>query len=517
MIFRAHSWFRAAVFGLAVSAAVWTPCFGAAVDADVASGWEAYHRQDEEKALRLFKKASARGVATAYAGLGQLYFDGNVVEMNVEEAIRLYEKGAAANDPEAMMRLADWLRFDGEGRPADYKRARELLKRVIAVGGVDENENVRRAGEWLAEIEKTAKPPLAAEVPQASAPLPQPASVPTAPAVSREDMQWAVQLEERKKSGYRPSAAEEARYKAVLAALSKPAGKPGQAEYDQAEAAAKAGEADRAFMLLVLAAQAGHVQAMMEASDVFFKLGKPENLASGLFWLSKAAEAGDPDAVKRMAQLKAPQAGAEDVAGGRKAYEKKNYAEAVARFKKAMELGSPAGPRLLGVLYEEGRGVEKNVVEARRLYAEGVARQDADAYLSLAELTRAGVGGPRDLAEAKRLYERLKTDFASVPKAVGFADEGLAFLRGETAESALVLGSEAYKHKQMEEARGWMERSASLDGAQAMYNMGVFWRDGLGGPRDVKTALAWFGKAAAAGWKGAAEEVARLRAASAKE
>lgn len=38
------------------------------------------------------------------------------------------------------------------------------------------------------------------------------------PTVSREDMQWAVQLEERNKRGYRPSSAEDARYNAIVAA-----------------------------------------------------------------------------------------------------------------------------------------------------------------------------------------------------------------------------------------------------------------------------------------------------------
>lgn len=662
MTFRTPSWSRVVVLGLAVSAAVWSPCFGAAPDPDVVAGWEAYHRQDEEKALKLFKKAAARGSGTAYAGLGLLYFDGSVVEMNEAEAIRLYEKGAAANDPEAMMRLADWLRFDAEGRPADYKRARELLKRVIAAGGVDENENVRRAGEWLVEIEKTApdgavrldaekaakelaadqRPgaeeyrrgvahyakvnyamaadewsraaekgypaafsslaelyyngwhvgrdlkewrrlnahaaslgdpagmlalgsawftgvggavdeaqskywyektlahpsvrftqrekaqaaladlkdataattPLAVEAPRLLADFakPQPKPAAPAPVVSREDMQWAVQLEERKKNGYWSSAAEDARYKAILAALAKPAGKPGQAEYDQAVAAANAGEADRAFMLLLLAAQAGHVEAMLEASTVFIQSGKPEGMKSGLFWLAKAAEAGEPEAVKRMGLLTQLQAGAEEVKQGQAAFEAKKYTEAVAFFKKAAESGSVVAPRLLGQLYEQGLGVEKNETEARRLYAEGVAREDADAFLNLAEVTRMGLGGPRDPAEAGRIYERLKTTFSSLPKAVEAADQGLAFLRGETVESALTLGSEAYQHQQMEEARVWMEKAANLGSAQGMFNMGVFYRDGLGGPRDAEKALAWFEKAQAGGWKGADKQVANLRA-----
>jgi localization factor PodJL len=60
------------------------------------------------------------------------------------------------------------------------------------------------------------------------------------------------------------------------------------------------------------------------------------------------------------------------------------------------------------------------------------------------------------------------------------------------------------------EARRWTERAADGGDRRAMYNLGMYNFDGMGGPQDQGQAVKWFRKSAELGFTDAQYNLARL-------
>jgi TPR repeat protein len=63
----------------------------------------------------------------------------------------------------------------------------------------------------------------------------------------------------------------------------------------------------------------------------------------------------------------------------------------------------------LGMLYEAGRGVERDYAEARRWYEKAADLGDWPAMMSLGRLYERGLGVPKDASEARAWYQKAES------------------------------------------------------------------------------------------------------------
>lgn len=81
-----------------------------------------------------------------------------------------------------------------------------------------------------------------------------------------------------------------------------------------------------------------------------------------------------------------------------------DYARALAELKPLAEQGDARGEYSLGVMYENGFGVPKDLAEAARWYRKAADQGNTDAQFNLGAMNEHGVGMPVNHAEAARLY-----------------------------------------------------------------------------------------------------------------
>ena len=122
------------------------------------------------------------------------------------------------------------------------------------------------------------------------------------------------------------------------------------------------------------------------------------------------------------------------------------WADDVPNFKKmlqAAEQGNVDAQFNLGVMYENGRGVRQDYIQAVQWYRKAAEQGIAQAQYNLGLMYRNGQGVRQDYAQAEQWYRKA-------------AEQGIA---------------------------------------QAQYNLGVMYANGLGVRQNYKIAKEWFGKA----------------------
>lgn len=90
---------------------------------------------------------------------------------------------------------------------------------------------------------------------------------------------------------------------------------------------------------------------------------------------------------------------------GKAAYDSKNYATAVAKFKIEVEQGNARAQFWLGFMYDEGRGVEQDFAKAMNLYLLAAAQGNQVAQLNISYMYKTGRGVEQNENEALRWSE----------------------------------------------------------------------------------------------------------------
>lgn len=171
---------------------------------------------------------------------------------------------------------------------------------------------------------------------------------------------------------------------------------------------------------------------------------------------------------------------------------KKDYAEAVKWFQKAVDKGNVYGKFLLGQCYDDGIGVEKNYTKAYTLYNE--------VYYELDKMAEAG-----DVKAQTYLgIYYLRTDFTDHlhtldPKKLAFTAFKDAALQGYVlAYCCLGLCYEkGYGVTQSyAEAMKWYRLAAEQGRADAQYNLGLYYHYGWGCTQSDAKAVKWWRLAA---------------------
>src|SRR6266496_2177474 len=172
---------------------------------------------------------------------------------------------------------------------------------------------------------------------------------------------------------------------------------------------------------------------------------------------------------------------------------------------KLNKLSTPAEPKLtdqedasaqfnLGVQYQYGRGVPKDLRAAAELYQKAADQGNAAAQNNLGALYETGQGVPKDLAKAAALYQKA-------------ADQGYAQAQNK-------LGQFYYKGlgvpKDLGKSLELCQKAANQGNADAQNHLGWLYQNGWGVPKDLGKAAELYQKAADQGLPPAQDNLGRL-------
>jgi uncharacterized caspase-like protein/TPR repeat protein len=157
--------------------------------------------------------------------------------------------------------------------------------------------------------------------------------------------------------------------------------------------------------------------------------------------------------------------------------------EALSLFRKAAAAGHAGAMNSVGVAYERGVGVGKDLGEAARWFQRSAEAGNGPAMHRLGLAFKKGEGVAKSPVEALRWF-RKSADAGFIP---GMTDVGLAYLNGWGTP------------KDPKTALEWLHKAADGGGVVAMNQLGRVYLLGLGVPRDPAEAVGWFRKAAEAG------------------
>ena len=175
----------------------------------------------------------------------------------------------------------------------------------------------------------------------------------------------------------------------------------------------------------------------------------------------------------------------------------------------------------LGKMYNDGRGVETNYVEALRWYQASADQQNALGQNALGWMYNNGVGVEQNEAEAIKWFRKS----AEQGEAKGQDNLGLSYINGwgvgedkaegakwirKAAEQGLDFAQNTLGYLYLngigvtkDETQGakWYQKAAGQGFSRAQFNLGELYENGKGVPRNRDTAVDWYRKAAKAGIK----------------
>ncbi|MEH2546443.1 TPR repeat protein [Bradyrhizobium sp. AZCC 2262] len=165
--------------------------------------------------------------------------------------------------------------------------------------------------------------------------------------------------------------------------------------------------------------------------------------------------------------------------------------EAMVAWRKAADKGSSSAMVELGVLYGTGAGVARDVAQARKLFERAAQAGNPRGVSNLAAL---GGGASSDPARGRELLSKAAETNAEAQYQLGMMlAEGNGGARDDTA------------------ARALFEKAAAQNHPGALERMGAFAQEGRGGPKDSDAAKAYYQRAAALGDEDAKKALERLR------
>lgn len=175
--------------------------------------------------------------------------------------------------------------------------------------------------------------------------------------------------------------------------------------------------------------------------------------------------------------------------GHRYHYDECNYSEAMKLYLRAYELGNYNATVDIGLLYENGYGVPKNVKEAKKWYSIGVNNDIPYAFYNYAVCLF------RDEDKYKEAMEYyLKADSLGVVQAANSI--GVMYNDGIGVEQNYKIAKE------------WFLKAAKNNDEQACYNLGLYYSNV---EKDYAKAYVWYKKALDLGDENASERIKELR------
>ncbi|MCR5078695.1 MAG: TIR domain-containing protein, partial [Bacilli bacterium] len=206
----------------------------------------------------------------------------------------------------------------------------------------------------------------------------------------------------------------------------------------------------------------------------------------------------------------------------------KDLEEAVRWYRKSAEQGNAYAQKNLAICYENGQGVPKDIEEAIRWYRKAAEQGNAYAQICLGCCYQLGQGVPEDLEEAIRWHRKAaEQGEADAQFLLGYCyfnghgvpqdlEEAAMWYRKAAergyASAQLSLGN-CYEFGQgvpmdLEEAVRWYRKAAEQGDASAQFSLGNCYHDSQGVPKDFEEAVRWYRKAAEQEEKAAKHKIA---------
>jgi TPR repeat protein len=168
--------------------------------------------------------------------------------------------------------------------------------------------------------------------------------------------------------------------------------------------------------------------------------------------------------------------------------------DAIAAWRKAADKGSTSAMVELGVLYASGAGVAKDDAQARKLFERAAAAGNPRGVTNLSALSGGG-GAPADPATARTSLARA----AEANSAEAQFQLGVMYAEGIGGPKDDVA------------ARALFDKAATQGHAGALEWMGAFAESGRGGPQDSNAAKTYYEKAIALGNESAKTGLKRVQ------
>lgn len=143
------------------------------------------------------------------------------------------------------------------------------------------------------------------------------------------------------------------------------------------------------------AAEQGDALAQFSMGRIYSQgRGVPEDAQESLKWFKKAAEQNQPDALETLGDIYLK--GRKDISI--------DFPLAFKYLQAAVKQGRVASLNSLGLIYENGYGVEKNPEQAAACYREAAEKNDARAQMNLGRMYEEGLGVKKDMVEAYKWF-----------------------------------------------------------------------------------------------------------------
>jgi len=185
-----------------------------------------------------------------------------------------------------------------------------------------------------------------------------------------------------------------------------------------------------------------------------------------------------------------------DLESAKALFDSGRYAEALSKYRALADSGDLEAQFKLGVMYERGLGVHKDVAQAIRWYEKAASKRHTPALRSLASIYFAGSGVPKDQKKAFQLLSQA---------ARGGDLEAKTFL-AYTYENG--YGTQ----RDLPSAIKLLREAAYAGHAPAQNALGIMYWRGAGVPQSDVEAYAWWSLASEQGDKLADENKKRLEA-----
>ncbi len=426
------------------------------------AGLAANESGDYAEALRQFTRAAELGSSSAAHNLAVMYRTGDGVSKDEKEAFRWSLEAAGMGHPDEMFTVAVSYFLGRNGAERDYTQALFWAKKAKQAQEEEKLDKDKPVDSLIRDIEQD----IAFD----------------AGAAAYRSGNHAEALQQYARAAELGSST--AAYN--LAVMYRTGC---GAEKDEKEA----------FRWNVKAAELGDSDAVYYAavSYYFGQNGAEKNLTQALFWVEKAKQAqeeGELDKDKPVDSL------LRDISfdAGLAAYKSGDYAEALAQFTRATELGFPAAAHILSVMYQGGIGVEKDEKESFRWSLKAAGMGHPDEMYDVAVCYFFGRhGAEKDYTQAlfwakkaKHAQEEEKLDRDKpVDSLIRDIEQNIAFDAGVAAQ---INGNYA-------EALAQYARAAELGSSFAALYLSVMYRDGKDVEKDEKQAFRWELKAAELG------------------
>lgn len=266
---------------------------------------------------------------------------------------------------------------------------------------------------------------------------------------------------------------------------------------------------EQAFLWMKMAAENG-------ASCAYFPLackyydgeGTQINLEQAEFWAMKVTQENDSwqstqDLLKEIhKRKKAEEDGGADVDRGIEFVQQKDNDNAFRCFLTAAHKGNRIGMSNLAVFYENGLGTPKNISEAFRWMKQSAEAGHEDAKYFLARYYKNGLGTVQDLTQAEFWASRVSQNSSQWQNAQNLLEE----IRRQKAEAAsddggadVDRGVAYFQQKDNDNAFRYFLTAAQKGNRIGMSNLAVFYENGFGTPKNISEAFRWMKRSAEAG------------------